>query len=58
VSKGFRNLRQYISHLEKKGDLRRIKTEVDPELEITEIASREMKAGGSVLLFVNVRGYS
>ncbi len=58
VSKTFHNLRQYILYLEKKGDLRRVKTEVDPDLEITEIASREMKAGGPALLFENVKGSS
>ncbi len=52
----FRNLREYIDCLEKKGDLRRIKTKVDPELEITEIASREMKLGGPALVFENVDG--
>ncbi len=56
MSGNFLNLKQYIDFLEKRGDLRRVKTEVDPELEITEIASREMKAGGPALLFENVRG--
>ncbi|QMU56362.1 MAG: menaquinone biosynthesis decarboxylase [Candidatus Mycalebacterium zealandia] len=56
MSKSFRNLREYVSHLEKKGDLKRIKTAVDPELEITEIAAREMKNGGPALLFENVNG--
>ncbi len=58
MSEKFRNLREYISHLENKGDLRRIKTRVDPELEITEIASREMNLGGPALLFENVDGAS
>ncbi len=56
MSGTFRNLREYITHLEKKGDLRRVKTPVNPELEITEIASREMKLGGPALLFENVEG--
>lgn len=56
MSKTFSNLREYIAHLEKKGDLMRVQTAVDPELEITEIASREMKAGGPALLFENVKG--
>lgn len=56
MSEKFRNLREYINCLEKKGDVRRIKTKVSPELEITEIASREMKLGGPALLFENVDG--
>ena len=55
-TKGFRNLSSYISHLESIGDLKRIKTEVSPELEITEIASRTVRDGGPALLFENVEG--
>ncbi|MYI73558.1 MAG: hypothetical protein F4079_04570 [Candidatus Dadabacteria bacterium] len=54
--KGFRNLENFISHLESIGDLKRIKTEVSPELEITEIASRTVREGGPALLFENVQG--
>ena len=36
--------------------MRRIRVEVDPHLEITEIADRVMKAGGPALLFENVKG--
>jgi len=43
--------------LECKGMLRRIKTEVDANLEIAEISDRVVKAGGPALLFENVRGY-
>lgn len=56
MGESFRNLREYVRHLEKAGDLRRVKTRVDPELEITEIAAREMKLGGPALLFENVNG--
>ncbi|AXA37296.1 MAG: menaquinone biosynthesis decarboxylase [Candidatus Sumerlaea chitinivorans] len=54
----YENLREFIAALEKAGELRRITVEVDPELEITEIADRVMKSpgGGKALLFENVRG--
>ena len=54
----FDNLRDFLAHLEKAGQLRRIKVPVDPELEITEIADRVMAEpdGGPALLFENVKG--
>ena len=52
----FKNLSEFISELERQGELKRIKAPVDPRLEITEIADRVMKAGGPALLFENVRG--
>ncbi len=53
----FKDLRDFISFLESKGDLRRITTPVNPELEITEICDRTVKQGGPALLFENVEGY-
>lgn len=52
----FSNLRSFVSFLEAKGDLHRIRAEVDPVLEITEIANRTMAARGPALLFENVKG--
>jgi 4-hydroxy-3-polyprenylbenzoate decarboxylase len=59
----FDDLRQWIVALERAGELKRIKTEVDPILEITEITdrvskSKDGKPGGSALLFENVKGYA
>ena len=54
----YNDLQDFISALERRGELRRIGVEVDPELEITEIASRVMKAGGPALLFERVKGSS
>jgi 4-hydroxy-3-polyprenylbenzoate decarboxylase len=53
----FDNLRQFIAALEKEGELARIREEVDPILEVTEIADRVMKRpdGGKALLFERVR---
>ncbi len=52
----FTSLRQFLSFLETKGDLRRIQVEVDPQLEITEIVTRVVKNEGPALLFENVKG--
>src|SRR5262245_31819190 len=50
------DLREWIARLEREGELVRIAAEVDPELEITEINDRTVKAGGPALLFENVKG--
>ena len=52
----FVDLREFISELEKRGDLVRITTEVDPNLEMTEIADRTLRGGGPALLFENPKG--
>ena len=41
------DLRDWIKALEKHGELRRIREEVSPELEITEITDRVSKIGVS-----------
>src|ERR687887_104572 len=41
-----RDLREWIARLEREGELVRVTAEVDPELEITEINDRAVKAGG------------
>jgi 4-hydroxy-3-polyprenylbenzoate decarboxylase len=53
----FQDLREFITLLEKRGQLQRITAPVSCELEITEITDRVSKAGGPALLFENVRGY-
>jgi 4-hydroxy-3-polyprenylbenzoate decarboxylase len=47
----YRDLRDFIDRLERDGDLKRISQRVEPQLEITEIASRVLRAGGPALLF-------
>ena len=55
-------LRAFAETLEREGaaagttELVRVRHEVDPYLEIAEIADRTMKAGGPALLFENVKG--
>ncbi|MGM0593675.1 MAG: 4-hydroxy-3-polyprenylbenzoate decarboxylase [Pseudomonadota bacterium] len=52
----YRDLRDFVDQLEQRGELKRIRTEVDPKLEITEIADRTLRAGGPALLFENPKG--
>lgn len=54
----YKDLRDFIKQLEKKGELIRIKAEVDPDLEMTEIADRTLRGKGPALLFENPKGYS
>ena len=51
------DLREFIALLEKRGELVRIKQEVDPYLEMTEISDRTLRAKGPALLFENPKGY-
>jgi 4-hydroxy-3-polyprenylbenzoate decarboxylase len=60
----YTDLRDWIKNLEKAGELKRITAEVDPILEMAEIADRTAKlgrgtakAGGPALLFENVKGH-
>ncbi len=53
----YTDLREFIRVLEKNGELKRVSDEVDPVLEITEIADRAVKQGGPALLFENPKGY-
>jgi len=48
---------EFIEELEKNGELKRVKTEVDSDLEIAEILRREMYSNGSAILFENVKEY-
>lgn len=54
----FRDLREFLSALEARGELKRIRAPVSAELEAAEIADRAVKAGGPALLFENVDGSS
>jgi 4-hydroxy-3-polyprenylbenzoate decarboxylase len=51
-----RDLRDWIALLDREGELVRVAAEVDPDLEITEIVDRTVKAGGPALLFENPKG--
>jgi 4-hydroxy-3-polyprenylbenzoate decarboxylase len=51
------DLREFISLCEKEGELKRIKAEVDWNLEMTHIAKLNEERGGPALLFEKVKGY-
>src|SRR3954465_13769390 len=51
-----RDLREWIALLEREGELVRVAAEVDPDLEVTEIVDRTVRAGGPALLFENPKG--
>ena len=61
----YESLRDWIAALDRAGELKRVRAEVDPILEITEITDRVSKQaataksrpGGPALLFENVKGY-
>ncbi|HIP63312.1 MAG TPA: menaquinone biosynthesis decarboxylase, partial [Archaeoglobus profundus] len=53
----YEDLREFIEKLEAEGELARIKHEISPILEMTEIAVRAVKNGGKALLFENPKGY-
>ncbi len=54
----YADLRGFIEYLETRGELRRITAEVDPNLEMTEICDRTLRARGPALLFENPKGYN
>lgn len=53
----YTDLREFINALDKRGWLKRVTAEVDPDLEMSEIIDRVVKAGGPALLFENPRGH-
>ncbi len=54
----YKDLRDFIAQLEQQGELKRITTEVDPCLEMTEICDRVLRAEGPAILFENPKGHS
>ena len=54
----YRDLRDFIRELEKRGELKRIQTPVSPVLEMTEICDRTLRKGGPALLFEQPTGFA
>lgn len=52
------DLGEFVEKLEKAGELKRIKTQVDVNLEIAEILRRTMYTNGPALYFENVKNYN
>jgi 4-hydroxy-3-polyprenylbenzoate decarboxylase len=53
----YADLRDFLSQLDKKGELKRISVPVSPNLEMTEICDRVLRAGGPALLFEHPAGH-
>ena len=53
----YSDLREFIVFLEQRGKLVRISQEIDPNLEMTEISDRTLRAKGPALLFENPKGF-
>lgn len=58
MKKHFKNLHEFVETLRECGELKTIKEEVSPEIEISKITDAESKKprGGKALLFENVKG--
>ncbi len=54
----YHDLRDFLSQLQKQGELKRVRASVDPYLEITEICDRTLKNAGPALLFEKPKGHS
>ncbi len=54
----YKDLRDFIAQLEQQGELKQITTEIDPNLEMTEICDRVLKAEGPAILFNNPKGHN
>ena len=51
------DLREFLAQLEARGELKRIVAPVSPQLEMTEICQRVLRAGGPALLFEKPAGH-
>ena len=54
----FADLQKFVRYLEQQGQLKRVRVEVDPELEVTEITQRVIREHGPALLFERPKGSS
>ncbi|MCC7326609.1 MAG: 4-hydroxy-3-polyprenylbenzoate decarboxylase [Burkholderiales bacterium] len=52
----YRDLRDFLTQLEARGELKRVDLPVDPYLEMTGLCDRVLKAGGPALLFMQPKG--
>ena len=54
----YADLRDFIGQLERLGELKRVRAEVSPRLEMTEICDRVLRQGGPAMLFEKPAGHS
>ena len=52
------DLREFVARLEALGELKRVTAEVSPQLEMTEICDRLLRAGGPAVLFEHPAGHA
>ena len=52
------DIHELIELLEKEGELKKVKTQVDTDLEIAEILRRTMYDNGPAILFENIKDYN
>jgi 4-hydroxy-3-polyprenylbenzoate decarboxylase len=53
----YKDLREFIAQLEARGELKRVRAEVSPRLEMTEICDRVLRGAGPALLFERPAGH-
>jgi 4-hydroxy-3-polyprenylbenzoate decarboxylase len=49
----YSDLRDFIAKLQEKDDFKRVSAPISPNLEMTEVCDRTLRAGGPALLFEN-----
>jgi len=54
----YKDLRDFIGQLESRGELKRVRVDVDPRLEMTEICDRTLRRGGPAILFERPTGFT
>lgn len=54
----YNDLRDFLTQLESRGDLKRVAIEIDPHLEMTEICDRLLKKAGPAVLFEKPKGHT
>ncbi|HNO74612.1 4-hydroxy-3-polyprenylbenzoate decarboxylase [Nitrosomonas mobilis] len=54
----YQDLRDFLSQLEQRGELKRVDIEIDPRLEMTEICDRLLKQAGPAVLFEHPKGHA
>ncbi|HYD56211.1 MAG TPA: UbiD family decarboxylase domain-containing protein, partial [Burkholderiales bacterium] len=54
----YTDLRDFIAQLEARGELRRVRAEVSPRLEMTEVCDRLLRSGGPAVLFERPAGHA
>ena len=56
ITMPYKDLQDFIKHLDSQGELKRIEADLDPNLEIAEVTDRVSKKFGPALLFQKPRG--